>query len=499
MPITRRDFVRSIPALAALSALMAACGSAATPPAPSASAGRASSAAAVASARPSASGSVSASASGSPTLASSSAPSASGAASAPSVPPATVAGKPMYQVDPRHSGRSPYAGPRQATLVRTFRMPAEPVPSGGPGRVDVQHSSAIGPDGTIYIHNFFSSLFALTDPGRGDALALMWRFDAPGMAALHASPAVARDGSVLQTFAAGFGQPDTGGALYAIRPPSSGTLASAAWKVDLGPGQGTSSPTVGPDGTIYVVSGAGKMFAVSPEGAVKWTAQAGPILRISPALASDGTVYVPSYDGKLYAVAPPAGVGQQGSTRWTFDFGQHLGPTPFPSASGRGGGGGQSGVGSSASATIGPDGTVYIGANNSNFYAISPDGQLRWLFEAERELAGIWSTAVLSADAQSLYFGANKGGIYALDTATGKERWRFNIYGSVYSSPGQDLDGILYTGSTVGRIFALDSASGRPLFDYNAGQQVWSDPSIRPDGSLVMADRKGRVMLFAAG
>jgi len=375
-------------------------------------------------------------------------------------------------------------------------MPAEPGSNGRPGRADVQHSSAIGPDGTIYIHNFSSSMFALTDPGRGNSLTLKWRFDAPGMAALHATPAVAHDGSVLQTFAAGFGQPDTGGALYAIRAPSTGTTASEAWKVDLGPGQGTSSPTVGPDGSIYVVSGAGRLFAVSREGAVKWTAQTGPILRISPALASDGTVYVPSYDGKLYAVAPPS-TGEQGSVRWTFDFGQHLGPTAFPSESARSGAGGQAGVGSSASPTIGPDGTLYVGANNSNFYAITPDGQLRWLFEAEREVAGIWSSAALGADGLTVYFGANRGGIYALDTATGKERWRFNIYGSVYNSPALDADGVLYTGSSVGHVFAVDSVSGQPVFDYDAGQEVWSDPSLRPDGSLVMADRKGRVLLFA--
>ena len=32
----------------------------------------------------------------------------------------TRAGKPQYQMDPLHSGRSPYAGPRQMTLLRRF-------------------------------------------------------------------------------------------------------------------------------------------------------------------------------------------------------------------------------------------------------------------------------------------------------------------------------------------------------------------------------------------
>ena len=87
-----------------------------------------------------------------------------------------------------------------------------------------------------------------------------------------------------------------------------------------------------------------------------------------------------------------------------------------------GGNRGQDAIGSAASATIGPDGTIYIGANNSNFYAISPTGQLVWLFEAEREIGGIWSTAALSADNRTLYFGANKGGLYALNRVDGSLR-----------------------------------------------------------------------------
>ena len=417
-------------------------------------------------------------------------PGASPAALAP------VAGKPMYQMDPRHSGRSPYAGPRRADLLRTFESGQYPTPEPATPRPDIQSSSVIGPDGTIYIGNFPGNLFALRDPGGGDELEVLWRFHPPGATPLHATPALGPDGTVYLGFATGLQAPEPGGTLYALRAPSSGAEGQVAWSVDLGPGRPTSSPAVASDGAIYMVGGGGRLFAVAPDGAVRWTAQAGPTLKGSPALGPDGTVYVPSMDGRLYAVAPPLGGAGEGSLRWSFDFGQHLGPTPLVTAPQ--GGGGQTGIGSGASPTVGPDGTIYLGANNSNFYAIGADGQLRWLFEAERELAGIWATAALGADDSTLYFGANKGGIYALDRADGSLRWQFNIYGSVYSSPALDRQGILYTGSTVGHLYALDSATGRPIFDHDAGQQLWSAPSIRPDGSLVVADRTGRIMLFGA-
>ncbi len=409
---------------------------------------------------------------------------------------AAVAGKPMYQVDPQHTGRSPHAGPRQLMLLRVFDSGAFPTEDPLTPRPDIQSSSAIGPDGTIYIANFPGNLFALRDPGSGDALEVLWRFHPLHASSLHATPVLGRDGTVYLGFTLGAGTPDVHGVLYALRAPTSGIDPQVVWSVDLGPGNQTTSPTVADDGTIFAVSGMGRLSAVAPDGTVRWTAQTGPTLRTAPALGTDGTVYLASMDGNLYAVAPPTAGGQEGTVRWTFDFGAHLGPTPLVTAEGRGG---QNGIGSGASPTLGPDGTIYIGANNSNFYAITPAGQLKWLFEAERELAGIWATAALSADNSTLYFGANKGGIYALSAADGALRWRFNIYGSVYSSPALDSQGILYTGSTVGHVYALDTSTGQPIADYDNGAQVWSAPSVCPNGTLVVADREGRIMVLGTG
>jgi outer membrane protein assembly factor BamB len=409
--------------------------------------------------------------------------------------PTSTAAKQMYQQDAQHTGRSAYAGPRQANLLRSFNAGApENIPSDALiPRSDFQSSSVIGPDGTIYIANFPGVLFALRDsPSARDQLEVAWRFHPPASSSLHATPALSSDGSTVYLgFAAGGGTgPPPKATLYALKAPTSGADAQVVWTADLGAARVMASPTVGPDGTVYVANSSGQLFAVGADGSVKWTAQTGPTVKSAPALATDGTVYHATSDGKMYAISP------QGQMKWSFDFGQHLGPTPLVTAEPTGpagGGGGASGIGSGASPTVGPDGTVYIGANNSNMYAVAADGSMKWLFEAERELAGIWTTPVLSPDAATLYFGANKGGVYALNAATGSRKWQFLVYGSIYASSVLDNSGVLYTATTIEQVYAVDSASGEQVWDYDAHNQVWTAPSIRPDGTLVIADRTGLI------
>jgi outer membrane protein assembly factor BamB len=425
----------------------------------------------------------------------------------PPQPLPALVGRPMYQMDAQHSGRSSHAGPRDPILRRSFETANFLTRDGSTPTSDIQSSAAIAPDGTIYLANHLGVLFALRDPRRGpspttrerEAPQLAWRFHPPQESSWHATPALAPDGTVYLAFSEGGNTANAKGTLYALRAPQEGIEGQVMWAVSLGPGRQTSSPTLGPDGTVYVVSGSGWLFALSAAGQVLWTVQTGPALKSAPALSPDGsTVYVASMNGKLFAVAPPGPGSLQASVRWTFEFAQFGGRAPaVVTKAGTPGPAGADGIGTGASPTIGPDGTVYIGANNSNLYAITPNGKLRWMFEAEREIAGIWSTAALSLDGGTLFFGANKGGIYAINTEDGSQQWRFPIVGSVYSSPALGSDDVLYTGSTAGHIIGIGTASGKLIFDYDAKVPVWTAPAIRPDGSLVVADRAGRVLVLA--
>lgn len=110
-----------------------------------------------------------------------------------------------------------------------------------------------------------------------------------------------------------------------------------------------SSPAIGTDGTIYFGSDDDKVYAVSPQGKVKWTFQAGDNLGISsPAIAPDGTIYIgsASREGALYALNP------DGSQKWK----AHLG-------------------GAVLSPALAADGTIYVGSSYTNaFWALAPEG-----------------------------------------------------------------------------------------------------------------------------
>ena len=63
-----------------------------------------------------------------------------------------------------------------------------------------------------------------------------------------------------------------------------------------------SSPAVAADGTVYVGSGDDYLYAINPDGSLKWRYQTGGYVGSSPAVAADGTVYVGSANNYLYAI-----------------------------------------------------------------------------------------------------------------------------------------------------------------------------------------------------
>ncbi|MEW5803595.1 MAG: PQQ-binding-like beta-propeller repeat protein [bacterium] len=88
-----------------------------------------------------------------------------------------------------------------------------------------------------------------------------------------------------------------------------------AFQTRISPGSGA-SPAVSSDGShIYVLDGAGTLFAFNKEGGKAWRLHIG-IMPASPTVGSDGTIYCVSRS-TLYAVKDS---GNSGSTAWKMDF-----------------------------------------------------------------------------------------------------------------------------------------------------------------------------------
>jgi len=227
------------------------------------------------------------------------------------------------------------------------------------------------------------------------------------------------------------------------------------WRFQINPVTGAanySSPAIAPDGTIYVGSQDDYVYAVNPDGTLKWRLLTGDVVRSSPAIAPDGTIYVGSYDNRLYAIAPG------GTLKWSYLAGGNVASSP----------------------AIAADGTIYFGSSDNGIYALNPDSTLRWSYMT----GGAVNSSPSVAPDGTVYCGSDDNHLYAL-TADGTLKWRYAAGSDIETSPAIGADGTIYFGSFDNRIYALNSDSTLK-WTFSAGGQVHSSPAIGPDGTIFL-------------
>jgi uncharacterized repeat protein (TIGR01451 family) len=285
----------------------------------------------------------------------------------------------------------------------------------------------------------------LNGPGAND---LAWTFTTGG-AINDSSPAVAADGTIY------IGSGDH--KLYAVKPD--GTLR---WAYTTGAAI-SSSPAIGPDGTVYVGSLDHSVYAVRPDGTLRWSHATGGEVYASPTVGSDGTVYVGSMEGSLYALYPDGGLKCSRSA----------GPISAP-------------------VSIGPDGTLYVPLGTGYLTALHPDCSVAW--QSATPVHGIWTAPALSPDGATLYHGADDGFMYARRTSDGSVKWKSPFtYGGVQSTPAVGRDGTVYVGTQYGNLWALDPATGEKRWEYYTTLQNRSSPAIGADGTIYFATAYGQI------
>ncbi len=141
------------------------------------------------------------------------------------------------------------------------------------------------------------------------------------------------------------------------------------------------------------------------------------------------------------------------------------------------------GKGIFSSPVVAGDGTIYIGSADRTFYALTPEGQVRW----QEETGEIVDSAALLDDRGRVYWGSGDGILRARDAATGVPVWDFVadppsendafihwFEGNVAIGP----DGTLYVPNDNWFVYAVDRDTGRPVWRFATPDQTWSLPAV---------------------
>ncbi|HSJ15494.1 MAG TPA: PQQ-binding-like beta-propeller repeat protein [Longimicrobiales bacterium] len=293
--------------------------------------------------------------------------------------------------------------------------------------------------------------------------------------AVTAAPAVVGRDVIVQNRAGVIVALDARDGAVRWRRPT-GADAPLAWGYESGDIY-TSAPAVA-DGTAVIGSGDGSVYGVAvADGAVRWTLKTGGRVRASPALAG-GVVYVGSMDGSVYAI--DAATGAQ---RWRFDTeGRALDSRQYGF--------------DRRTIQFGPtvvDGTVYVGARDGFLYAIdAATGAERWRFDHEVSwVTGtpvVWQGTVFAGSSDARFF-------HAVDAATGTEQWRLGTSAPVWSSPFV-ADGIVYFGDSGGTVHAVTTADGVEQWNVRIGGTIRAP--LVPAGDLILVPNEDGVLYALA-
>ncbi|WP_414660062.1 S8 family serine peptidase [Horticoccus sp. 23ND18S-11] len=310
----------------------------------------------------------------------------------------------------------------------------------------------IGPDGAVYVGSTDGFFHAFNADGTRRWPAI----DLSSSSQDTSAAALAPDGTLY--FGSGRNALQAGTAR--LRAYNS-TTGAKKWEVVVGTGvNANNAVALGADGTIYVHSDEGRLFAYTDTGTTaqqKWSVAIPGTSYASVSIGADGTIYLGCDDPaltnpvhRLFALNPATG-----ETKWSFPV-----DNPIYTA-----------------AAIDAAGNLYFGTLSSGrLYSVTPNGLQRWIYRGAT--LGTSSSPAFSPSGTTVYFAGYDGVLHAVDTTTGAPRWTFKLGKEVRaSSPAVDANGVIYIGSYDGLIYAVNP-DGTLKRTWSTGNIVRSSPAI---------------------
>lgn len=242
----------------------------------------------------------------------------------------------------------------------------------------------------------------------------------------------------------------------------------------------TPSPVIGYDGTIYIGLEDRSFYLISPEGKlqkryVMW-AESEPNYEKwnSPAIDADGRIFTTNWAGWFYRIFPNPNyqpTGQDYIVAWPMTDLERVTLAPL---------------------TIGSDGTIYVGCDDGNIYAMDSSGNIKW----KLKLGGkIRSAPAIDSDG-NVYVGSTDGYLYCLKANS--LNW-MTLMGTkafpaeVLTSPAIGANGTIYVVPNNGVLYAIQPSDGDIAWSLELKHISWSSPAIGGDGTIYIGDNEGNL------
>jgi hypothetical protein len=290
------------------------------------------------------------------------------------------------------------------------------------------------------------------------------------------------------------GQPSTAVALTVTARAANGKVK---WRLRQSGPYSQVRPVIAPDGTIYSVDAFAHLYALTPDGGLKWLVRGAPAKGV--AVGADGTVYTAS-EAAVKAYNP------DGTEKWTFPMNPYAFIVP--------------GI------AVGPDGNIYsVAVEGIGAFSLTPQGTLRWSkpepYDAQAPIDYNEIVFGPNGSTSQMYFYSNSHlRAYKLDgtlaftiksdfgqPAVGPEgniHTAFGAYSPVKgslvwvfvsqypynttSAPDVGSDGIHYEIQNTAELFALTS-TGTEKWHFTLNG-VFGDPVVDPQNTQIIAGSK---------
>jgi outer membrane protein assembly factor BamB len=137
------------------------------------------------------------------------------------------------------------------------------------------------------------------------------------------------------------------------------------------------------------------------------------------------------------------------------------------------------------SASVSTGGTIVVGTNNRFVYALKPNGALKW-----RSELGTESYSSSSVSGTLAYYGDNSGALHVVREQNGAAIATDHGTKGLWAAQAVDSRGDVYFGTQGKHIYGFGPHGSR-LFDISASGPIDSYPALTANGVLIIGDEAG--------